>query len=748
MTSSPPSGSDREPGGSTAFHLLEQSIQRWVWNEGWATLHDVQERAIQEILKKQGDLIICAATAGGKTEAAFLPILSQALQARECRPFAICISPLKALINDQHRRLEALCEALDLSVCRWHGDVSSHHKQRFVKTPDNVLLITPESMEAMFVLRGSEIGRIFAGTRYVLVDEMHSFIGTERGRQLQSLLHRIELLLRRQVRRIGLSATLGDTEAAAEFLRPSNPTRVTVIESGSLRQEVHLQVRGYLRPRKADLSVPSPKVPDAEDDAEDMLSIARHLFAKLRGSHNLVFANSRNRVELLADMLRRLCADARLPNEFWPHHGSISKDLRADVEEKLKTRSVPTTVVCTSTLEMGIDIGSMESIAQIDPAPSVTSLRQRLGRSGRRGNPAALRVYAQEEELSDDSAPHDRLRLRLVHAIAQIELLQRHWFEPPEPSQLHLSTLVQQMLSLIAQHGGVVAQQAYEALCRSGPFAGVSPKMFTGLLRGLGEAEILMQSSDGTLLLAPRGERIVNRYDFYPAFVTPDEFRLVTAGKSLGAIPINYPVCEGMTMIFAGRHWRVLSVDLERKVIDLAPSRGGHAPRWSGRTGLVHDVVRQEMLALLTQGRAPCYLNAAALHLLSEAQTELERMGLDRVRHLILGSTIYLFPWLGDRSVNTLILELLALGVDAVGLAGVITVSKTSAKELDIILKRLAASGPLDAVELAATVRNTVEEKYDHLLPDWLQHLDYASRALDTAGAHRAAQRLIEHPLV
>src|SRR4051794_19076113 len=228
----PPSVSD----ASASFELLHERVRRWIWDQQWSELRDVQELAIRTLLAGEGDAIVTAATAAGKTEAAFLPICSRLVGEEASSGVQVLyVGPLKALINDQWRRLQDLCESLEIPVHRWHGDVTSTARDNLIRKPDGILLITPESLEAMFVRRGTDVARIFGGLRYIVIDELHAFIGSERGMQLQSLLHRLEHVLRRRVRRIGLSATLGDMNIAADFLRPERttgpPARPVIVKS-------------------------------------------------------------------------------------------------------------------------------------------------------------------------------------------------------------------------------------------------------------------------------------------------------------------------------------------------------------------------------------------------------------------------------------------------------------------------------------------------------------------------------------
>ena len=311
-----PSSSKR----SAAFDLLAEPVRRWIWNKGWNTLRDIQERVIPVLLNDDRDVIIAAATAGGKTEAAFLPLISSVLNSPGEGGFdLVYVGPLRALINDQFERLEDLCARAELPVYPWHGDISQGVKARARKNPRGVLLITPESLEALFVLRGLEISALFMSTRAIVIDELHALLDTERGVHLRSLLTRLEQAVGRRIRRVGLSATLGQMALAREYLRPDAPEAVALLESKSEGSELKVQIRGYLRRRY--------RIGSDEEDGDGLAAqraVAGHLFSRLRGSRNLIFAGSRQNVEWYADALREMSEKARLPVEFLPHHASLS----------------------------------------------------------------------------------------------------------------------------------------------------------------------------------------------------------------------------------------------------------------------------------------------------------------------------------------------------------------------------------------------------------------------------------------
>jgi ATP-dependent helicase Lhr and Lhr-like helicase len=753
MMSLPASSSEPATDPSQAFESLHPKVQEWVWHQQWQHLRAVQGLAVAPILDGNSDVIVSAATASGKTEAAWLPICSTLAfdaGAETSKPGvkALYISPLKALINDQYDRLQSLCEYADLPIYRRHGDVSGADRNEVAKNPDGLLLITPESLEALFVNQGNRVPVMLNGLRYVVIDELHSFIGTERGAQLQSLLHRVELATRRRVPRVALSATIADQVIASEFLRPGQGSAVTFVRAPDESTEIQLILRGYIR-AKPQGQVQTHELVELDDEEEvvddsvETKSIAENIFKNMRGKDNLVFANARHSVETYADILTRMSEDLRVPNEFFAHHGSLSKEHREDVERMLKSNEFNATAICTSTLELGIDIGSADAIGQIGAPGSVSALRQRLGRSGRRGGPAVLRMYVVEPELTPNSGPVDQLRTQLVQTIAVVELLLEKWYEPPNTASLHLSTLIQQVLSLIAQHGGVTAPQLFSALCSNGPFARVNRDMFLRLLRDLGATDLISQVSDGTLLPGELGEKIINHYSFYAVFQTPDEYRLVAYGQTLGSIPIYNPLVVGGLFIFAGRRWQVLNIDSDAKVVELVRAKGGRPPNFDSGGLEVADGIRRKMRSIYEDISVPAYLNATSQQLLSEGRAAFRRLQLDRSPIYSHGNNTVVFPWRGDLIMNTLAVVLINEGIET-SLEGVaLECRNTSSERLLAVLSKLSSFPAPDPIVLARRVVNKVQDKYDQYLGEPLLAEAYAARNLDVAATWSARQDIL-----
>jgi len=708
---------------SGAFHLLAPAIQRYLWTEKWESLREVQEKAIPLILPGNQDVVVAASTASGKTEAAFLPALTHYLNRGEAE-LIVYISPLKALINDQFGRLERLCEGLHIPVWPWHGDIGASSKQRFFKSPYGVVLITPESLEAMLCNRGTSVAGIFGALAFFVIDELHAFIGNERGKQLQSLMHRIEAVLGRSVPRIGLSATLGDMKAAARFLRPDGAA--AIVDAPSSAGELRLIVKGFEEP------IPAPEEQNPDRAAKE---IAKHLFTNLRGSNNLIFPNSRREVERYTHLLNELCEQASVPRQFWPHHGNLSKELRYETEAALKQNERAASAVCTNTLELGIDIGAVKSIAQIGTPPSVASLRQRMGRSGRRkGEPAILRGYVIENALDQQSDLQTRLRLDTFQTTAAISLLTQRWYEPPVVGGAHLSTFIQQLLSSIAQYGGLQADQAYRLLCGAdAPFRTVSKRAFVELLRHLGEQHVLIQDGSGVLLHGPVGDRLVNHYSFYAAFTVDEEFRISADGKVLGTLPISRMLAVNQRILFGGRTWLVEQVNEAQKVIYVSATKGGAPPLFGNGAGSVHTQVRQTMRALYQGKLNPEFLDATARRFVDEGRKAYQHHRLDDRVALDHGNQILLVTWLGDSANEAIACLLNARAFKAQsGRLGVeITKGPEAEQAVEHALKAIASEPPPPIESLLAQAKNLASQKWDHLLSSHLLQQSYASLNLN-----------------
>ncbi len=719
-----------------AFQHLNPKVQKWVYKQGWSDLREIQKKAIPAILPADRDVLISASTAAGKTEAFFLPACSNVVDVTN--GFTILyVSPLKALINDQNRRLESLCDMLSMNVTPWHGDTLQSKKKRAKKDPAGILLITPESLESLLIREAGWVKQSFSSLKYIAIDEFHAFIGSERGHHLLSLLNRVEHLLDRYsnpIPRVALSATLGNLQEVPQSLRPNQSLPCEIITSSKSQSTFKIQVKGYIQPSNQEQS---------EEEVSAEAKVCRDIFRFCRGSSHLVFANSRKRTESIAARLSDLCETNIVPNEFFPHHGSLSKELREELESRLQRETLPTTAICTMTLELGIDIGKVDSVIQVTAPHSVSSLRQRMGRSGRRNSPSVLRNLITENELSLSSSVVDKLRLELVQSIAMIRLLiDSKWFEPADTTQKHYSTLLHQVLAVTAQWGGIRPDQLFALLCQYGPFRGIAVSRFKSLLSHMGKVELLTQLSSGELVLGQNGEKVVNHYSFYAVFKTPEEYRVINGSKSLGTLPVDSLIMEGQHIVFGGRRWKVIEVNSDKKVIYIEATKGGAPPSFGGAGMSVHDKVREEMYHIYCMGdhridvggNKVSFIDTTAHDLFNEGVRFFKDQRLQAKSIIQVGKNVSIFTWKGDKLVNTISAILIQQGYSVGSFAGVIEVSDASVTSVTKSLRYVLTQEIPSEEKLALSLPDIQTEKFDEYLPHGLLAEGYGAKAFCSVG--------------
>ncbi len=643
-----------------AFELLAEPIQRVLWDMRWTELRPIQTDAIHQILNGDSDLIISASTASGKTEAAFLPILSRIVEEPGSSVRAVYVGPLKALINDQFRRLEDLCNHTEIPVHRWHGDVSASAKSKLVKSPSGVLLITPESIESLLVNRSAHLVNLFRDLEFIVIDEIHAFVGAERGTHLRSLLYRLEKLTHKAVRLVGLSATLGDPMDTAAWYGTKRATATTII-----RDDAEKSIRYKIYAFESLLEGKTDEEPE-QDNSSPISTAGELMFEHFRQNTNLIFANSKATVEETADHLNQIDHRRGLPEQFLVHHGSLSKEIREFTESEMRSQR-PTTGVCSSTLELGIDIGDVQAVGQIGPCWSVSSLVQRLGRSGRRDDkPSVMRVYIPVRLRKDDTDLVRQLCPDLLRAVALTELMLQKWVEPPTVQPYDLSTLLQQILSVLAQTGGIRMDRLYDRLVRNGAFAWIDRDVMLNLVRDMAAADLVEQMPEGDLVLGLEGQKLVKNFDFYSAFQTPVEFSVVSERKAIGSLPAMFAPQPEDHLLLGGRRWVVLDIDPKRLQILVKPAKGYKPPAFLGAAGEIHTKVRQAMRDTLMSDKSYTYLDPDASDILKDARRCAQEAGLQRSNVFAPSPTSTLwFTWTGTRTQRTLQLMATMAGLHA-----------------------------------------------------------------------------------
>jgi ATP-dependent Lhr-like helicase len=335
-------------------------------------------------------------------------------------------------------------------------------------------------------------------------------------------------------------------------------------------------------------------------------------------------------------------------------------------------------------------------------------------------------MYAIESELDERSSLVDRLRLETVLAIALTELLLDHWIEPPSPLTQHLSALLHQVLSMVVEKGGITAKDAYDILAGPGPFASIDIDAFKALLRGMRATDppLLEQASDGTLMLGPLGERLTDSYEFFAVFNTPEEFRIVTQGQTLGTISIQNAFGPGDYIVFSGRRWRVLDVDDRTRSIQVEAAPAGRVPQFDGKeAGALHDVVVAKMRHVLTEPSLPVYLDKVAVAHLQEARRAFREAGLERLNIAVDDDELLLFPWKGTKTLDALRFALRQSDLSVTPASICLAVPTKDRDELRKTLQTLSGASRIDGAELAQFDENLERAKYDSYIPrELLRH--------------------------
>ncbi|WP_412028731.1 DEAD/DEAH box helicase [Deinococcus yunweiensis] len=652
------------------FARLAPFIQEYIWREGWSEIRAVQAAACAAILDTDDHVLITSGTASGKTEAALLPILTAMHHDPPQSIGALYIGPLKALINDQFYRLEGLLEASCVPVSAWHGDVSASRKARTLREARGVLQITPESLEGLLLRRGTSLRHLFGDLRFVVIDEAHAFMADERGRQVQCLLDRLAWVTAAPPRRVGLSATLGDVSQAQAWLRGRTSRAVQVVADSGGHRRIRLALDHFTQtPLSADDGEPG-----TDDDATPLSrapGLYDHLYVHTQGRKSLVFQSSRQGVEETVQSLRELAEQRGGRDIYHVHHGSVAAAYRQDAEAAMREAGTPACTVATVTLELGIDLGQLERVLQIGPPASVSSFVQRLGRTGRRGEPGEMLFYVLESELDDTRPPHDRVPWALLRAIATVELyVGERWVEPARTPQLPTSLLVHQSLGMLEQYGEQHPRELAERVLGLTPFSHVTHDQYRDLLRGLIASDHLQRTDEGGLILGLAGGALVHDWHFLAVFQDEPEYAVFSGTSQIGTI--GAPPDVGRVFPLIGRAWRVLSVDDGRRQVFVRRERGRNQGIWLGGGDFeVHDRVVTAMREILASENDYTYLQPAARERL-QAGRELARASglLTGCVHPLSGHQLLLTPWRGTHVQGSLLTVLNHIGVPTVREAG------------------------------------------------------------------------------
>ncbi|MFG2042144.1 DEAD/DEAH box helicase [Dactylosporangium sp. NPDC048998] len=539
---------------------------------GWRDLRPLQRAAAEPLLAGH-DALLLAPTAGGKTEAAMFPMLSRMATEDWSGTSVLYLCPLKALLNNLHPRLERYASWLGRRVALWHGDVGPSQRRNVLWQRPDVLLTTPESLEAMLVSVNVDHRQFFAGLRAVVVDEVHAFAGDDRGWHLLAVLERLTTIVGRPLQRVGLSATVGNPDQLLRWLQGSSAgQRQANVVAPDLTSAVTTEQAAGPPPGEIEL-----------DYVGSIANAATVVAALHAGEKRLVFCESRQTVEELGALLRGKGVTTFLS------HASLSVDERRRAEQAF-AEARDCVIVSTSTLELGIDVGDLDRVIQIESPATVASFLQRLGRTGRRAETVRNCLFLTTRGES------------LLSAAALLHLWGQHWVEPiispPEPRHI----VAQQILALCLQEGRIGDQTWPQWWNGLDPFRAGGDVIVRHLVQ-----HGYLERDGGMLFIGPEAEKRFGRrhfMDLTAVFTGPPEFTVLTGRTELGRIDpslLTEEVPGERRLLLSGRSWRVTYVDWRRRRCFVEPADGGGRARWlnQGWAGQSFELTRATREVLL-----------------------------------------------------------------------------------------------------------------------------------------------------
>jgi len=571
------------------YDLLVKPILTALSELGFFVPTAPQVAAIPLILNGDNVLLI-APTGSGKTEAVLLPIFSNFLQQEDKHGISIVyVTPLRALNRDMVRRLSYWANKLGIGIEVRHGDTEIKIRRRQALKPPNMLVTTPETLQA--ILPGAKMQQHLTHVRYVIIDEVHELAEDKRGIQLTVALERLFELTKHEFQRVGLSATVGSPEKVAQFMAGSNrPIKVI---------EVPLP-KGYR------YSVEYPLPEDADYDVAQKLYTAPEAAARIRRildlvkqhTSTLIFVNSRANAEMLGHKFTQLKR-----GDIAVHHGSLSREERSKIEDEFKAKALKA-IVCTSTLELGIDIGHVDLVIQYLSPRQVSSLIQRVGRSGHKLDLISKGVII-------TAFPDDTLE-----AITAVKRAYKGQLEPLQIHEGALDVLAHQIVGILMDKKQATVDEALQILRRAYPYRNLTKEKFLDIAQYLHTLrEVWLEGN--TL----KRSRRTHDYYYQNLSMIPDERRYpivdVLSDHTIGTVGDEFMALRarlGLNIIIRGKVWRIVQIEDETGTVYVVPSEDPFAalPGWDGEIlpvpyTLAQDVgkLREEIARELRKERNP-----------------------------------------------------------------------------------------------------------------------------------------------
>jgi len=691
--------------------LLQEKI---VHRVGWSSLRPVQEIA-SDVIFDGNNCIILAPTAGGKTEAAMFPVLSGCLTHQELGLRVLYICPTRALINNQEQRLDEYASMLGLGAFKWHGDVTPATKKKFLKEPCEIIITTPESLEVMLISSSVPTARLFKHLKYVIVDEIHALASCDRGDHLISVLERIRAYCDNDFQRIGLSATVGNPKQILEWLQGSSKNPQKLVDP----------------PRK-----PGKKKIEIKMATEPGALVSQIIPAAYR-IKSLLFCESRRLVEKISSSLKKQ------GDYIYVHHSSLSKEER-EISEKEFHQGTEACIVCTSTMELGIDVGDLDKVLQVDCPTTVSSFLQRMGRTGRRSGSVANTTFFIEKES------------KLLQAIAIVELARTKWVEDVKTSKTVWHILLHQIMAMCLERGAVTPDMLWEQLHQAYCFSAISRQKFDQFIAFLLSKDFL-HNDGGMYSMGLEAEKAFGRKNFmeiYSVFSTPLEFEVIgLSGDVIGTVQWDFLeklLEESSAFYLAGRSWLVERIEWKKKCVKVVPAPAGKIPKWGGITpNFLGYKLCRKMRDVLVSSAEYSYLDMQSKQLLGYLRED-HQSYLSRAFAPIEidDKGIIWWTWAGGNINNTLRTVLkIELGIDVQASneyvkakSGTLTINEYRA-----VINKMSEPGYWDNLELLREIYTMVPNyhlsKFQPYLPEELKLKLVAEKVFDFEGTIEFLER-------
>ncbi len=722
------------------FNRLAPFIQDYIYQNKWEELRGIQVAACEVIFDTDDNLLLSSGTASGKTEAAFLPVLTDIYNNPSKSVAIMYISPLKALINDQFKRLEQLLLDSNIPVCKWHGDASITKKNALIKNPQGLIQITPESLESLLTNKRGACIQMFSDLRYIIIDEVHQFMRDVRGIQLLCLLERLQKLTGIVPRRIGLSATLGDITLAQNWLNTGTDRicAAPITDEGKKRIKLHIErfVNRHDERDGANTGDISNSVGTGGDIGNR--EHYEYLFKMTLDKKTIIFTNSREETEFIIANLKEIALKNKAPDVYRVHHGNVSALIRESTEDEMKSTDEKIVTGATVTLELGIDIGSLDQAVQVGAPLSVSSFAQRLGRCGRRGQLAQILFTFVEDVNINPSDTLGPINWDFIRTIAIIELYTKErWMEPIYPHNHAYNLLYHQTMSCLKSSGEMSAAGLAETVLSLGCFKHISQEDYRYLLNHLIEIGHLQVTERSGIIIGREGEKIVNSHHFLTVFIASEYFLVKDENKTIGTVDKIYPV--GIRFALAGLTWETVDVNIKSKVIFVKGVPGISLVDWNVDFDIeLHTTLIRKIRSILQTDLPYPYLSENCRERLTDIQYITRNSGILENLVTQLSDTKYaIFPWVGTRQLLTLHYALLQRKIKSKlpSMACVyLEVNFTgTADELNSIIYDIINS-KLDLYELPLPDRVEIRGKYNEFIPAKLLKKQFVEDYLDFEG--------------